>query len=119
MENKNELANSRRAFLKKAAYSAPMVVAIGGLALPSVAGASTFTSNTYDATKTKTVSIEEITTQNGTNNVLGGTHTTQPIGAPGSYTLTGSEVKAQVALPNDTWTWVDGVFGGSSNWNGI
>ncbi len=48
MENSTDnVVNSRRSFLKKAAYSAPAILALGALSAPISAQASTFTHKLY------------------------------------------------------------------------
>ncbi|MDD3597470.1 hypothetical protein [Sulfuricurvum sp.] len=54
-------AQSRRAFLKKAAYVAPAVVALGALSAPVSAQASTFNGNVY-AVDAKTGTVTQIGT---------------------------------------------------------
>ena len=122
MDNTTNVVNSRRNFLKKAAYSAPAIIAMGALTAPVTAQASTFVNNTQSVPATSPVtytSQETIVTQDGTNNVISGYHEALPTGATGSYSLTGTEVKGQVDIGSPTWTWVDAQFGGSTNWFGL
>jgi len=111
---------SRRSFLKKAAYTAPAIITLGALNAHADTGATTsaFSSNTYDSTKTNVVSVETITTQKGTNNVLTGTHDVLNSNL-GDYTASGSAIKTEANNGNETWTWLNNLFGNSNKWNGL
>ena len=117
-----ENVSSRRAFLKKMAYTAPMVVTLGALTAPMTAGASVFTNYTQSVPETDPVSytsVETIVTQDGTNNVIAGTSDHIPTASYDNYVLTGEQVKEAVAAEDASWTWVDGIFGSSTSWNGL
>jgi hypothetical protein len=118
MENKTQKINSRRAFLKKAAYSAPMVIGLGALTLPSRVGASTFVHNTISATSGGITSTSHAYTLNGTNIVASGDYINVPnFPTNSSYTISGTDVKNQALAGNQTWAWVDDIYGGT-NWTG-
>ncbi|MDP3465892.1 MAG: hypothetical protein Q8R86_09000 [Sulfuricurvum sp.] len=112
---------ARRSFLKKVAYVAPAVVVLGSLTLPSSAQASTFTHNTVDQNNPSVIaSTQTVTTKDGTNIVMSGTDTPQPLLFPeDAKSLSGAKVKAYADAGNGTWAWVNSLFGGATKYFGV
>jgi len=110
---------ARRSFLKKVAYVAPAVVALGALSAPMSAQASTFHNHTQSVPAGTLVSEETITTKDGTNIVLKGASNKIPTASYGNYELTGAQVKEAANAGDGSWTWVNNLFGGTSKWLGV
>lgn len=122
IKSKVEEKISRRSFLKKAAYVAPVVVTLGALTAPMTAQASTFVHHTQSVPATDPITYvktQTIETQNGTNNVLSGQSTNIPAGGQGEYVTDGAYVKTRADAGDATWTWVNTDVFHSSAWNGI
>lgn len=122
MENTElSMVEARRSFLKKVAYTAPAVIALGALTLPSSAQASVFTHNTQSVPATNpatSTSTETITTIDGTNIVTSGTSDSVPANTLLHDDYTGTQVK-QLAEGTNTWKWVNDLFGGAAKWLGV
>lgn len=93
MENtdtKNQSVEARRSFLKKVAYAAPAVVALGALTVPVSAQASVFHGQMYAEPGHILSGSATVTGDSGPGVIQGGTY--QKTGSTSVRTFTGAEV---------------------------
>ena len=122
MENiEIENVNSRRVFLKKAAYAAPALMVLGGLNAQAneAIASSTFTHVAYDNGNTLTTTVhgdsgtDVITSASSVQTDSDGNIVSTYIYDDTSLPLTVDDLKTAPA--NDTFTWAEPIFEGWFN----